>query len=107
MELYESRLVEMHEEMGEYSEKQAAVDDARWLKGVTTDYMEDLTYTGKKRIHNLKYFTWVEQQGKTYEEIQDSGTSVITGLRSRHRSPRSMPRSKSSTQRLGCCRIGE
>ncbi|MEE8457184.1 MAG: pyridoxal-5-phosphate-dependent protein subunit beta, partial [Acidimicrobiia bacterium] len=22
------------------------------------------------RIHNLKYYTWVEQQGKTYEEIQ-------------------------------------
>ncbi|HHL35479.1 MAG TPA: pyridoxal-5-phosphate-dependent protein subunit beta, partial [Desulfobulbaceae bacterium] len=21
-------------------------------------------------IHNLKYFTWVEQQGKTFEEIQ-------------------------------------
>ncbi|MBW6466526.1 MAG: pyridoxal-phosphate dependent enzyme [Brevefilum sp.] len=71
MELYESRLVEMHEEMGEYSDKQAAVDDARWLKGVTTDHMEDLTYTSKKRIHNLKYFTWVEQQGKTYEEIQE------------------------------------
>ncbi len=70
MELYESRLVEMREEMGEYSQKQAAVDDARWLKGVTTDNMEDLTYTGRKRIHNLKYFTWVEQQGKTYEEIQ-------------------------------------
>jgi len=70
MELYESRLVELREEMGEYTDKQAAVDDARWLKGVTTDYMEDLTYTGKKRIHNLKYFTWVEQQGKTYEEIQ-------------------------------------
>ncbi len=70
MELYESRLVELREEMGEYTDKQAAVDNARWLKGVTTDYMEDLTYTGKKRIHNLKYFTWVEQQGKTYEEIQ-------------------------------------
>ncbi len=55
--------------MGEYSEKDAAVDDARWLKGITTDYLEDLTYTGKKRIHNLKYFTWVEQQGKTLEEI--------------------------------------
>ena len=24
----------------------------------------------QKGIHNLKYFTWVEQQGKTYEEIQ-------------------------------------
>ncbi len=25
----------------------------------------------QRRVHNLKYFTWVEQQGKTYEEIQD------------------------------------
>ena len=71
MELYEIRLVEMHETMGQYSEKAAAVDDARWLKGMATDYLEDLTYTGKKRIHNLKYFTWVEQQGKTLEEIND------------------------------------
>jgi cysteine synthase len=71
MELYESRLVELHEEVGEYTAKQAIADDARWLKGATTDNMEDLTYVGKKRIHNLKYFTWVEQQGKTYEEIQD------------------------------------
>jgi cysteine synthase len=70
MELYQSRLREMHQEIGEYTEKAAAADDARWLKGITTDYLEDLTYLGKKRIHNLKYFTWVEQQGKTYEEIQ-------------------------------------
>jgi len=71
MELYQSRLVEMHEEVGQYTEKNAAVDDARWLKGIGTDYLEDLTYMGQKRIHNLKYYTWVEQQGKTYEEIQD------------------------------------
>jgi len=30
-----------------------------------------LTYAGQHRVHNLKYFTWVEQQGKTYEEIID------------------------------------
>jgi cysteine synthase len=70
MELYQSRLREMHGEMGQYSEKAAAIDDARWLKGLSTDYLEDLTYEGQKRIHNLKYYTWVEQQGKTYEEIQ-------------------------------------
>ncbi|MGB9673848.1 MAG: pyridoxal-5-phosphate-dependent protein subunit beta, partial [Anaerolineales bacterium] len=23
----------------------------------------------RRRVHNLKYYTWVEQQGKTYEEI--------------------------------------
>ena len=71
MELYKSRLVEMQEEMGDYSDKAAAVDDQRWLKGIATDYLEDLTYIGQKRIQNLKYFTWVEQQGKTYQEIQD------------------------------------
>jgi cysteine synthase len=71
MELYNSRLGEMREEMGDYSEKAAAVDDNRWLKGLATDYLEDLTYKGQKRIQNLKYFTWVEQQGKTYEEIQN------------------------------------
>lgn len=70
MELYQSRLKEMHQEMGEYTEVSAAADDARWLKGVTTDNMEELTYTARKRIHNLKYYTWVEQQAKTYEEIQ-------------------------------------
>jgi cysteine synthase A len=69
MELYQSRLGEMHESMGEYTEKAAAMDQARWLKSVTTDNLEELTYMGQKRIHNLKYFTWVEQQGKTYEEI--------------------------------------
>ncbi len=30
-----------------------------------------MTYADRKRIHNLKYYTWVEQQGRTYEEIQD------------------------------------
>jgi hypothetical protein len=29
-----------------------------------------LGYWDRRRIHNLKYYTWVEQQGKTYEEIQ-------------------------------------
>jgi hypothetical protein len=32
--------------------------------------MIELTYPDRKRVHNLKYFTWVEQQGKTYREIQ-------------------------------------
>ena len=31
--------------------------------------MLELRYTDRKRIHNLKYFTWVEQQGKTAEEL--------------------------------------
>jgi cysteine synthase len=70
MDLYQSRLVEMHEEFGEYTEANAAADHARYLAGQSTDNMLELSYLDKKRVHNLKYFTWVEQQGKTYEEIQ-------------------------------------
>ena len=70
MELYGSRLEEMHAEFGEYTEKDAAADQARYLLGERTDNMLELSYHDRKRIHNLKYFTWVEQQGKTYEEIQ-------------------------------------
>ncbi len=69
MELYGSRLTEMHAEFGEYDQLNAAADFARYMQGVTTDNMIELSYVDRKRIHNLKYFTWVEQQGKTYEEI--------------------------------------
>lgn len=70
MELYGSRLLEMRQEFGEYTETQAAADYARYLLGESTDHMIELTYEDRKRVHNLKYFTWVEQQGKTYNEIQ-------------------------------------
>jgi hypothetical protein len=61
----------MHQEFGEYSEKDAAADFARYLQGQSTDNMLELRYTDRRRVHNLKYFTWVEQQGKTYQEIQE------------------------------------
>ena len=70
MELYRSRLTEMHEQYGQYSAANAQADDARYLKGQPIDYMQELSYYDRKRIHNLKYYTWVEQQGRTYEEIQ-------------------------------------
>jgi cysteine synthase len=69
MELYQSRLQEMRAEFGEYTEKDAAADYARWILQQSTDNLLELRYTDRRRIHNLKYFTWVEQQGKTYEEI--------------------------------------
>ena len=70
MELYRSRLTEMHEQYGKYTAANAQADDARYLKGQPIDFMQELNYYDRKRIHNLKYYTWVEQQGKTYEEIQ-------------------------------------
>jgi cysteine synthase len=70
MELYGSRVDEMREEFGAYEVTDAAADYARYLQGENTDNMIELSYADRKRVHNLKYYTWVEQQGKTYEEIQ-------------------------------------
>lgn len=69
MELYGSRLLEMHAEFGEYRDLDAAAHFARYLAGASTDNLMELTYPDRRRVHNLKYFTWVEQQGRTYEEI--------------------------------------
>ena len=69
MELYQSRLKEMEEKFGEYDRVDAAVDYNTHLKRQTIDYLEELTYESRKRIHNLKYYTWVEQQGKDVEEL--------------------------------------
>jgi len=69
MELYQSRLAEMKEKFGEYKEINAAVDYYRHLIAVKTDYMLELSYADRKRIHNLKYYTWIEQQGKELAEL--------------------------------------
>ncbi|MCB8945829.1 MAG: pyridoxal-phosphate dependent enzyme [Ardenticatenaceae bacterium] len=70
MEMYQSRLQELDEAEGQFTSLDAAGVYHRFLLGQGVDYVEELTYNGRKRIHNLKYYTWVEQQGKTYDEIQ-------------------------------------
>ncbi len=70
MEMYGSRLEELTAERGEFTETDAAVAYHRDLLGLTTDNLQELSYADRKRVHNLKYYTWVEQQGKTYDEIQ-------------------------------------
>jgi len=71
MELYESRVVEIQKEKGELTQLQAAAAFSRYLLGERTDNLIELSYQDRRRVHNLKYYTWVEQQGKTYEEILD------------------------------------
>jgi len=70
MELYQSRLRELNAERGPFTELDAAGAYHHHLLGTTTDYVEELTHPTRKRVHNLKYYTWVEQQGRTYDEIQ-------------------------------------
>jgi hypothetical protein len=68
-DLYQSRLKEMNENWGKYSETQAAIDWNSVVKHQGIDYFKELSYYDKKAIHNLKYFTWVEQQGKDVGEL--------------------------------------
>jgi cysteine synthase A len=71
MEMYQSRLEEVNAEKGAYSSTQAAVDFGACLMKQTIDYTKELSYYDKKAIHNLKYYTWVEQQGRTVEELNE------------------------------------
>jgi len=69
MELYTSRIAEYRAQYGEFTANDAAATFDHHLQGVSSDYLLDMTTMDRKRVHNLKYFTWVEQQGKTYAEI--------------------------------------
>jgi len=67
--MYLSRLEELNNVRGAYGDLQAALDREAAINAQSYDNLLELSYQDKKRIHNLKYYTWVEQQGKTYDEI--------------------------------------
>jgi len=69
MEMYASRLEEERETNGALSAAQAEAHHERYLMGASMDHVLELSYWDRRRLHNLKYFTWVEQQGKTVEEL--------------------------------------
>ena len=70
MDLYQTRLEEQRAEAGPYDERRAAIDYGQHLRGIAPDHLKDLTYRDRKAIHNLKYFTWVEQQGRSVEDLE-------------------------------------
>ena len=69
MDLYGTRVEEMRVSRGPYTEVQAAADYHRYLLGEGTDNMLELSILDRRRIHNLKYFTWIEQQKKSLDEL--------------------------------------
>ena len=71
VEMYGSRIAELDEQYGPYTAVSAEVDHNLHMLGLRTDNMEELNYLERKRIHNLKYYTWVEQQGRTVEDLND------------------------------------
>jgi cysteine synthase len=70
VEMYISRLEELRESEGEYTPMRASGD---YIKGFSNDIenLLELTYAERKRVHNLKYYTWVEQQGRCVKELND------------------------------------
>ncbi len=69
IEMYGSRLEELTAAHGAFTATDAARTFTGSLERQATDNFKELSYQDRKAIHNLKYYTWVEQQGKTYEEI--------------------------------------
>ncbi len=65
-----------HSVMSDMARDYGAIDDARSMAyveaifhGQKTDWIKDGTPDVRRQWHNLKYFSWVEQQGKTVEEL--------------------------------------
>ncbi len=71
MQLYGSRIEEQRQQHGgPLKELDAARTWARWLEGITTDNLRELTYQDRKQLHNFKYFTWVEQQQRDANDLR-------------------------------------
>lgn len=68
--MYQSRIEELKQDRGEYNFLQAAKDFEKCILGQAIDNMRELNYTERRAIHNLKYFTWVEQQAKDILDLE-------------------------------------
>jgi cysteine synthase len=69
LDRYHSVMDEMRQRFGAIDEVAAAVRIESILHGARTDWVMPGSREARTRWHNLKYYTWVEQQGKTVEEL--------------------------------------
>lgn len=66
---YYSVMDNLDNEFGIIDKTEAAIRYNCIFKNIKLDYVQEGTYATRKRWHNLKYYTWVEQQGKTAFEL--------------------------------------
>ncbi|HLN61095.1 MAG TPA: pyridoxal-phosphate dependent enzyme [Symbiobacteriaceae bacterium] len=66
---YHSVMEEMTRTYGSMDASEAAVRLNAIFHGQKTDWIKDGTPDVRRQWHNLKYYTWVEQQGKTVAEL--------------------------------------
>ena len=69
MERYHSVMDSMTAQHGELDEAHALATVEKAFKGAKLDWIMPGTQEARERWHNLKYYTWVEQQGKTVQEL--------------------------------------
>ena len=65
----ESAKAMKHHFHGRFDAVDAGETWGRSLAATTTDHLLELTHVDRKRIFNLGYFTWVEQQGVSVEDF--------------------------------------
>ncbi|MBC7265077.1 MAG: pyridoxal-phosphate dependent enzyme [Chloroflexi bacterium] len=66
---YYSVMAQLTEKYGRMDEVEAAIRLESIFHGQKLDWIAEGTREARRRWHNLKYYTWVEQQGKTVEEL--------------------------------------
>ncbi len=66
---YHSVMKQLDESYGRMDETEAAVRLCSIFHGAKTDWLLEGTRHAKQCWFNLKYYTWVEQQGKTVQEL--------------------------------------
>lgn len=69
MDRYYSVMGDMAAQYGKLDEAETVGRVESIFKGMRTDWILPGTPDARERWHNLKYYTWVEQQGKTVEEL--------------------------------------
>ena len=67
--MYQSRIEELDQMHGEYNAHEACLDHNLHMLNLKTDNLIELTYADRKRVHNLKYYTWVEQQARDVKDL--------------------------------------
>ncbi len=68
---YRSVMSALDKRFGKMDRAEAKARFESIFMGVKTDWFFEGTLENRRRWHNLKYYTWVEQQGKTVEELNE------------------------------------
>jgi len=66
---YHSVMNDLNKKFGKMDKTEAKVRFVSIFEKQKLDFIQEGTYQRRKRWFNLKYYTWVEQQGKTIEEL--------------------------------------